>query len=271
LQLPLADRQTIMAAASSVRPDEAQAAIVRAVAVKTPAQDPRPSDRKLAPSPELPYNQKRTPAAPASPQPIELAAADAEQKPRAGKNETHATDPIGLLTRHLAYKAPGNKIAAYSAQWNNFKFDAPAKFDVVLIQRITVEGSSNVDGKLGPIQYFEILGFIKTGQTNLGKLDYWNYVGDVQYPKGKPQITEEEIKQTGQVTAYEYTDELKTVLDTWKPFQPIKIGNTFWSSGGYPSSRTFDVAGARVVEAEAEPHVLISTWNPKAKNRLKVD
>jgi hypothetical protein len=33
LQFPLADRQTIMAAASSVRPDEAQAAIVRAVAV----------------------------------------------------------------------------------------------------------------------------------------------------------------------------------------------------------------------------------------------
>jgi hypothetical protein len=232
LQLPLADRQSIMSAASAVSVEAAQASITRAVAATTAARNPRQpslsqqtsSGPKLARSPESPYNSGRNQAAPASPQPVVLAADDVEQKQPAGKGETDATNSPGLLTRKLQYKASGAKIAEYSVHWHDFKLDKPATRPVVLIQHITVAGRNNVVGAVGPIDYYEILGFIPKNQKSLGKIDHWGYVGDVQYPKGNPQITEEEIKQTGRVTAYEYTDALKKVLDTWKPFCPASDG-----------------------------------------------
>jgi hypothetical protein len=101
-----------MSAASSVSVEASQAAITRAVAAKTAVRSPRqpspgqqtPAGPKLAPSPELSYNQKRSPEAPrtarpASPQPIALVATDAEKKQPARKNPTNAAGPTGLAGR----------------------------------------------------------------------------------------------------------------------------------------------------------------------------
>jgi hypothetical protein len=120
LQLPLPDRQAIMAAASSVRPDEAQAAIARAVAAKTPAENLRPVGHELAPSPELPYNSGRNQTAPASPHPIALAA-DAEKKQPAGKSPTNAADPRGLATYTFGWDPPGNEGGVDDSLWGSQK------------------------------------------------------------------------------------------------------------------------------------------------------
>jgi hypothetical protein len=111
LQLPLADRQSIMSAAGSVSVEAAQAAITRAVAAKTAARNPRqpspvpqsPAGQKLAPSPELPYNSGRSQAAPAVPQRIALAAVDVENKQPAGNRAATGTGAdIDFFSAQLA-------------------------------------------------------------------------------------------------------------------------------------------------------------------------
>jgi len=188
----------------------------------------------------------------------------------AGQPLSARSEPINI-TRRLISKLRGKRIAAYSIKWDNFKLDKKALWDVVLIQKITVTGFSNVDGQLGPITYFEVLGTINKGKTNLGKTDLWSYPGDLQYPRGKPQITEERIVQTGQITAYANDKMLQDAISDWRRFLPMPIGNTYWSAGVYRSRSTFNDAHLTILAREKSPRILISTWDPKSKNKLTVD
>ena len=100
--------------------------------------------------------------------------------------------------------------------------------------------------------------------------DNWGYRGDNQYPlREKKQITTETITESGDITAYEYTKALKDTLSNWTKVGPFPFGNTTWSSGSFPSSRTFDPGDTKVVETEDGPPTATSTYSDK-KNHLEV-
>jgi hypothetical protein len=286
LQLPLADRQAIMSAASSVSVEGAQAAITRAVAAKTAARSPQqpspaqqnPSGPKLAPSSAVSYNQKSSPAAPASPPgkaPTKLPPGGAEKKQPAGKSETKATVQSGELHRHLKVKPQQTNgdlhPAAYNLQWDQFALDAVAERDVVVVQEITVRGNDNLRGKHNPeAHYFEVIGTIKAGKKVLYQTDTWAYPGEAP----KYQLTNETIVQTGLVRAYVDNDALKKALANFQINQRYPWRDKTWRAGKFKSSATFDTTNLTEVGVEAKDAVLTETYTrkgTKGTNKVEYD
>ncbi len=204
--------------------------------------------------------------------PAGYAAGDANLYRYCGNGPTIATDPTGLLERKDGGHRPGSRIAEYHVTWINIKLEKKAPCNVVLIQHVTVSGEDNVEGQFHdtPIDYYEQVAVIRKGQKETTVHDNWGYRGDNQYPlREKKQITTETITESGDITAYEYTKALKDTLSNWTKVGPFPFGNTTWSSGSFPSSRTFDPGDTKVVETEDGPPTATSTYSDK-KNHLEV-
>jgi RHS repeat-associated protein len=187
-----------------------------------------------------------------------------------GNGPANATDPMGHVRRTLGSHPSGTPIAAYSITWTGIRLDHPQRCVVVLIQHLHVVGHNNVTGDLGPVDYYENLGTIAQGAVLLVHGDLWAYQGDRQYPPAQPQITAEDVTETGTITAYEYTGALRNALSTWGTWPGYPFGNGRWTSGTYPANTTFDAAGARVMETEGVQHSATSTWSRTARNHLTV-
>jgi RHS repeat-associated protein len=196
-----------------------------------------------------------------------------------GNAPTNATDPTGLLSRQTGYGHSGNAIAEYVQKWPSIRLNQAPPYDVVLIQRVVVtlefdrtDSAGGVSSfSFGPVSYYEEIGVINKGQTRLSRGDTWSYSGDTQFPRGQPQITREQITQSGLIVAFCLSPELQRLLSTWKAYHREPIGNTSWLSGGFRASKEFDSSRFEIWEWEDHWHRLISTWTKQNKNRLLVD
>jgi Ca2+-binding RTX toxin-like protein len=175
------------------------------------------------------------------------------------------------LTRHLESSGTRAGIAGYQVLWNDFTLSKSVSTAVVLIQEITVEGSDDRGDTFTPVQYYEVVGVIPAGQTVLHTIDDWRYA-DRQSPPGQPRIGWETVMQTGKVTAYEYTDELRTLIKGWNGFVgPFKAGGSPWTSGGWRASTSFTPSAYHAIVTEVDAHRAFSEWVNGFGNKLYLD